>query len=764
MESNRIDDTGERMIPEIHHEGMIYAEHMARYLFASQFVKGKRVLDIASGTGYGTEMLAVAGAKDVLGIDNEPESACRAHSRYGHSRGCHFAVGDAERLPLNGESLDVVVSFETIEHVPRHYRSLSEFKRILRPGGLLVISTPNHGVYPEGNPFHIKEFQIEEFRDELSFYFANVSLLSQENWIASGIFDQPVMGQADIPLRNGTGLYKAVAREYDKVPYVVGLCSDGPLPDASPQVTLTYAAEVYKYVERIAELQDEVRSQHEEDASRQREFDTMRASVAQLEKELESLGTAASESMAILSDQDRYIEESARKIDDLTHQLQAIRQSAGYRLLERGRRTVRWVFPPNSIRGVPYRAARRSAKGALNLVRRTPSAPAGIGQRRDGSGTAASRSNWLAPSGMVDPVRYALSTPWTPGQVNSSNRAPIDTARPWLNWVIPTIGESGGFRTIFRMVEALSQEGFQQRIYEMPLAHRPRLPEELGALIRKQFGVTLRHVSSDFENMEPADITFATSWHTAYPVLTANDGGRKFYLVQDFEPLFLPVGSESVLAENTYRFGFTGVTAGRWLCGKLESEYGMECDYFDLAVDPTVYHPKSRGPRRKIFFYARPATPRRGFDLGVRALEIFHERHPDYQVVMAGGEISGGRLPFPVKNGGYLNEEQLNDLYNQSAAALVISLTNCSLLPLEIMATGCPVVTTAGPNNEEVMPPNSAIFAQASPDCLAAALEEAVKRPFQQALVDLAGMHSWEAEGKKIASILRRAVGPPVTG
>jgi glycosyltransferase involved in cell wall biosynthesis len=80
------------------------------------------------------------------------------------------------------------------------------------------------------------------------------------------------------------------------------------------------------------------------------------------------------------------------------------------------------------------------------------------------------------------------------------------------------------------------------------------------------------------------------------------------------------------------------------------------------------------------------------------------------------------------------------------------------------MAAGCPVVTTSGPNNEEVLPPNSAIFAQASPDCLAAALEEAVQRPFRQELVDLAGMYSWEAEGKKIAGSLRRAVGSPVTG
>ncbi|HET8944156.1 MAG TPA: glycosyltransferase, partial [Dehalococcoidia bacterium] len=112
---------------------------------------------------------------------------------------------------------------------------------------------------------------------------------------------------------------------------------------------------------------------------------------------------------------------------------------------------------------------------------------------------------------------------------------------------------------------------------------------------------------------------------------------------------------------------------------------------------------------------------------------------------------------FPVTNLGFIGEDRLNTLYNQSAAALVVSLTNCSLLPLEIMATGCPVVVTAGENNEKILPPDSAIFALASPHHLAKALEQAVKHPpKQEDLIAAAHQFSWEAETARVEAILKR--------
>src|SRR5947208_1533993 len=133
----------------------------------------------------------------------------------------------------------------------------------------------------------------------------------------------------------------------------------------------------------------------------------------------------------------------------------------------------------------------------------------------------------------------------------------------------------------------------------------------------------------------------ATSWTTAYPVRNAKIEGGKFYFVQDFEPSFYPVGSESVLAENTYRFGLYGITAGGWLSKKLEHDYGMQCDHFEFGSDFGRYYYVNSGHRSKVFFYARPVTTRRGFELGVLALDRFHRAKPEYEINMAGWPVKG---------------------------------------------------------------------------------------------------------------------------
>lgn len=466
-----------------------------------------------------------------------------------------------------------------------------------------------------------------------------------------------------------------------------------------------------------------------------------------------------------LSECEDLLAQRRRDLNDAGNEIQAIQGSFGYRLLEGNCGFVRQPLPHNSWRGLPYRAARKALKLAVRVPRRAKSLlrRAGKARQRYGSVGMVTRSigHFTGRTGKaIDPIRYALAVDWHPSDQEPRRPARRPTGEePVVNWIIPTVGEGGGLRTIFRFVELLEAHGFHSRVHEMPVARPPRGSEdELRAIIRRYFGVSIKDVSLDFESMEPADITFATSWHTAYPLAKFNETLLKCYFVQDFEPYFAPVGTESALTENTYRMGFHGITAGRWLSEKLAADYGMECDYFDLSVDTRAYFPKEMGPRRKLFFYARPATPRRGFELGVRALEVFHERNPGYQIVMAGGDVPSGTFSFPVDDVGYVSEERLNDLYNQSAAALVISLTNCSLLPLEIMATGCPVVSTIGDNNEKILPPDSAILAVPSPYHIAAALEEAVKKPFRKELVDAVAGYKWEAQTDKIAAVLWRLI------
>ena len=167
----------ERMVPEQAHARTFW-EHIARYRFAKDFVRGKRTLDIACGEGYGAAALAKAGASSVVGIDISPEVCEHARRKYG----LDARPGDAQAIPLPDRSVDLVVSFETIEHVERPDVFVRECARVLEPDGTLVVSTPNRVVYSgEGtsNPFHRIEFDEGEFVELLRSRFQAVRLYTQ---------------------------------------------------------------------------------------------------------------------------------------------------------------------------------------------------------------------------------------------------------------------------------------------------------------------------------------------------------------------------------------------------------------------------------------------------------------------------------------------------------------------------------------------------------------------------------------------------------
>lgn len=154
--------------------------HLARYRFASSYVAGKEVLDIACGTGYGSRHLAEAGrAANVTGIDICPEAI-----QYARSRHClpntGYLVGSVTAIPLPVESFDAVVSFETIEHVDEDVEAVAEYARVLRPGGLLICSTPN-GWPLEIAPHHRKVFDRESFLRLLQPRFATIELFNQNS-------------------------------------------------------------------------------------------------------------------------------------------------------------------------------------------------------------------------------------------------------------------------------------------------------------------------------------------------------------------------------------------------------------------------------------------------------------------------------------------------------------------------------------------------------------------------------------------------------
>ena len=175
--------TGERFVPEIEADfaGDIATEHLHRYLIARELAGGKVVLDIACGEGYGSAMLAGVGSR-VIGVDISEEAVAHARSKYANEN-LEFLEGRADEIPLPEASVDLVVSFETIEHHDKHAEMMAEVHRVLRPEGLLIMSSPDKREYSDvpgySNPFHVKELYLEEFTALLGHHFRNVAILGQ---------------------------------------------------------------------------------------------------------------------------------------------------------------------------------------------------------------------------------------------------------------------------------------------------------------------------------------------------------------------------------------------------------------------------------------------------------------------------------------------------------------------------------------------------------------------------------------------------------
>ncbi|MDA8271361.1 MAG: glycosyltransferase, partial [Actinomycetota bacterium] len=163
--------TGERYVPNL--GGDIELEHLHRYAIALHLVKNKDVLDLGCGEGYGADFIARS-ARSVVGIDISEEAITHARKTY-HGKNLKFLTGSCAAIPLNNKSVDVVVSFETIEHHSQHTEMMQEIKRILRDKGVLILSTPDKREYTDirgqKNEFHVKELYKAQLGRLLNKYF-----------------------------------------------------------------------------------------------------------------------------------------------------------------------------------------------------------------------------------------------------------------------------------------------------------------------------------------------------------------------------------------------------------------------------------------------------------------------------------------------------------------------------------------------------------------------------------------------------------------
>lgn len=331
-----------------------------------------------------------------------------------------------------------------------------------------------------------------------------------------------------------------------------------------------------------------------------------------------------------------------------------------------------------------------------------------------------------------------------------------------INWVMPPMGPvSGGHADILRFINYLESVGHTCRIYFYEALGAHTL-DEIRKLMENYPNVKAE-LFYNANTMKEADAIFATNWFSAYPVFNFKGAAKKFYFVQDFEPYFEPVGTYSTLAENTYKFDFYGITLGKWLSDKLSVEYGMKTDYLDFGTELNDYKLTKNKKRKKILYYARPVTPRRGFELGSLALKIFHERHPEYEIHCLGWDLSRYDMPFPYVNHGILSPKELNDLYNECVGGLVLSFTNMSLLPLEMLSAGCIPVMNDAVHTRMATYADYLKYAKTSPTAIAEALHEVVTNPNQlktsQEASKYAQNFKWGKSNEKLEKILEKELG-----
>ena len=218
--------TGERYLPEFDRDWTL--EHLHRYLLACELAAGKTVLDIACGDGYGSAMLARHAAQ-VTGVDIDTPTVERARGKYAADN-LRFLQGSATDIPLDDNSVDLVVSFETIEHLTEQDRMLCEIRRVLRPDGFLLISSPDKYEYSDvpdyHNEFHLKELYCREFEELLQKHFSRHALLGQRVVFGSLIASadtRPFLSWSKVEEQSRSeGLAHAV--------YHIAIAGEGPLP------------------------------------------------------------------------------------------------------------------------------------------------------------------------------------------------------------------------------------------------------------------------------------------------------------------------------------------------------------------------------------------------------------------------------------------------------------------------------------------------------------------------------------------------------
>ena len=266
----------------------------------------------------------------------------------------------------------------------------------------------------------------------------------------------------------------------------------------------------------------------------------------------------------------------------------------------------------------------------------------------------------------------------------------------WLNvW-------GGGHFTLFRFADFFCRSGVRNIIFIYD-NQRHKDGRFLEAELRAAIPGCKIEVIVNPKMLPKCRVALATTWQSAYHVRAFPFAERKFYFMQDYESYFYGFGTKSLQANKSYEFGFTGITSGKWLREIYES-YGNKALEFIASTDRNIFYPNEptatvRAEVKRVFFYGRPSTERRCFELGIMSLAFLSAKYPDVEILIAGLDLSE-RPPFRATLLGNLSLRETGELYRTCDVGIAFSGTNLSYLPIELMASGVPLITNRGPHVE----------------------------------------------------------------
>ncbi len=344
-----------------------------------------------------------------------------------------------------------------------------------------------------------------------------------------------------------------------------------------------------------------------------------------------------------------------------------------------------------------------------------------------------------------------------------------------ITWFIPGFTHAfyGGIHTILRFASYFGMaHGVENRFVVLngeaaPVerAIKAAFPDLDSARVEAIFS------PEDVKRLKPTDAGICTFWTTAYALLRFNQTQRKFYFIQDMEPLFYPAGSISGLIEASYRFGFYGLINTPGLKVIYERDYQGRAEAFIPAINAAVFHPptapQSPKPPYRVFFYGRPEHPRNAFELGAVSLrKLKRSMGKDVQIVAAGAEWKPADygLEGVVENLGVLRYEATADLYRTCHAGLVMMFTrHPSYLPMELMACGSLVVTNHNAYTEWLLKDReNCLLTEASASAIAQTLELGLRDDsLRQSITTnaaemvLSARSNWQGEMANIYAFMR---------